>query len=193
MTYLRNRPIYLALTALALFSMPTLASAQSGQSASLNSFNGVWDTYGGISCRRGNAEPDELTIRDGKVEGTIQTTDNANRMVGKIDAYGRITVYVSGTFTLMTFKAVLIGHEGYGTAEATGDDVDCDGEWALRRRADPNVPDVHKTANGGTAPISPGYRSQSMSWNSQMKFRRLYETFRQRAADLRLKSIMKSR
>lgn len=167
MTFLCNRLIYLPLTVLAFFSLATLANAQSAQSGTLNNFDGVWDTYGGISCRRGNAEPDELRIQNGKVQGTIQTTDNANRIVGKIDAYGHLNAYVSGAYTLMTFKAVLIGHEGYGIAEAVGDDVDCDGEWSLRRRADPNIPDVHKTANGGTAPIPPGYKSRAMRWTAK--------------------------
>lgn len=193
MTSLRKRLFCAPFVVLALASVPTLSTAQSDKLPAVDIFDGVWDTYGGISCRRGNAEPEMVRIKAGKVLGTIQTTDNANRMFGNVDAHGRMNVFVNGTFTLMVFKAVLIGNEGYGIAEATGDDVDCDGEWALKRRANAEIPDVHRTADGGTATIPPGFRSSAMSWSGQRKFREYYQVFRKRAEDHRIKSIMQSR
>jgi hypothetical protein len=131
-----------------------------------------------------------LTIRNGKVAGTIDTTDNANRMAGKIDAFGRLTVYVTGSYTLMTFKAAVIGNEGYGPAEAIGDDMDCTGAWALKRRADPSVKGVHRTRDGGTARLDSGYASRALTWNGQRDFEKLYEDFTRRAENERLKTLM---
>ena len=51
-------------------------------------FNGVWVASVGISCREGDALPEILTIREGTIEGTIQTTDKSNRLFGKIDRFG---------------------------------------------------------------------------------------------------------
>ncbi|MBT5497228.1 MAG: hypothetical protein HOK54_15910 [Alphaproteobacteria bacterium] len=179
----------LILATLATFLALT-AKAGAGEPPAVTRFDGVWDSYGGISCRRGTANPEALTIRNGTVTGTIDTTDNGNRMVGKIDAFGRMIVYVNGTYTIMTFKATLIGHEGYGPAEAIGDDVDCTGAWALRRRADPSIKDLHRTGDGATARISPDFVSRALSWNGQREFEKLYEVFTRRAENDRLKSLM---
>lgn len=186
--------LIIALIFIATVSLATPAAfttkAHSGEPPSINRFDGVWDSYGGISCRRGNAEPEVLTIRNGEVSGTIETTDNSDRMFGKIDAFGRMTVYVNGQYTLMTFKAAVIGNEGYGPAEAIGDDVDCDGPWALKRRADPSIKGVHRTPDGATARIGLDFSSRAMSWNGQREFEKIYEVFNRRTENDRLKSIM---
>lgn len=174
-------------------AQPVPAVAQNGTSA-VTQYNGVWDAYGGISCREGDASPQFLTIRDGKVEGEVQTTDNANRMFGKINDFGQMTVYVNGTYTLMVFKAVLNNEEGYGTATAHGDDVDCAGQWALKRRADPNVAHVHRSARGGPAVrLASGFRSKAWNWSTQVDFEKKFHAFTRIAEDKRVKAIVESR
>ena len=163
--------------------------AHSGEPPEINRFNGVWDSYGGISCRRGNAEPEVLTIRNGELCATIQTTDNGRRMLGKIDAFGRMTVYVNGHYTLMIFKVAVIGDEGYGPAEAIGDDVSCDCAWALKRRADPSITGVHRIPDGATARIGLDFSTRAVSWNGQREVEKIYEVFNRRAENDRLKSM----
>jgi hypothetical protein len=166
------------------------AKVGAGEPPTVSRFDGVWDSYGGISCRRGVAIPEALTISNGKVSGTIDTTDTSNRMFGRIDGFGRMTVYVNGALSLMTFKATVIGNEGYGPAEAIGDDVDCDGAWTLKRRADPTIRGVHRTRNDGIAQIGPGFAERAMSWNEQREFEKMYEVFTRRAENSRLKALM---
>ena len=91
---------------------------------------------------------------------------------------------------LTIFKATVIGNEGYGPAEAIGDDVDCDGAWALKRRVDPSIKGVHRTPDGATARFGLDFSSRAMSWNGQREFTRMYEVFNRRAENDRLKSIM---
>ena len=177
-------------------SLPTLAvatpEASAGESSSINRFDGVWDTYGGIfSCNYGSAEPSVLTIRNGKVSGYVDTTDGGdNNLIGEIDQFGRMTLYVNGMFTLMEFKAAVIGNEGYGPAEAHGPSVICDGAWALKRRANPSVEGVHRTADGASARISVDFVSRAKSWDGWKEFEVLYESFTRRIEMERLKSIL---
>ena len=144
-------------------AQPAPAVAQKNL-ADLSRFNSVWDAYGGISYREGDAAPEVLTIRDGKVAGKVQTTDNANRIFGKIDRFGQLTAYVNGQYTLMRFDAVINGEERYGVATAQGDDVDCEGRWAVKRRADPGVAHVHRPGRG-SAPISLVVEFRRDAWN----------------------------
>ena len=194
--WVTNMKSIIALIFMATASLATpaafITTAHAEELPAINRFDGVWDSYGGIGvlCRRGNAEPEVLTIRNGKVEGTIQTTDNANHMFGKIDAFGRMTVYVNGQYTLMTFKAAVIGNEGYGPAKMIGDDVDCYGAWALKRRADPSIKGVHRTPDGATARIGLGFASRAVTWNGQRELKKLYEILARRVEIDRLKFIM---
>jgi hypothetical protein len=183
----------IALIFIATVSLATPAAfttkAHSGEPPSINRFDGVWDSYGGISCRRGNAEPEVLTIRNGELCATIQTTDNGRRMLGKIDAFGRMTVYVNGHYTLMIFKVAVIGDAGYGPAEAIVDDVSCDCAWALKRRADPSITGVHRIPDGATARIGLDFSTRAVSWNGQREVEKIYEGFNHRAENDRLKSM----
>ncbi|MGB0632422.1 MAG: hypothetical protein ACPGRZ_17165 [Alphaproteobacteria bacterium] len=178
-------------------ALPVPAAAQtaaSGDTSALARYNGVWDAYGGISCREGDAAPEVLTIRDGRIEGTVQTTDNATRMCGKINRFGQLTVFVNGHYTLMEFNAVIHGEEGYGTAIADGDDVDCDGQWALKRRADPNVAQVHRSPRGGApVKIAAGFESQAWRWSTQNSFEEKYRAFTRIAEDKRIRAVVESR
>ena len=167
-----------------------ISKVQAGELAAISRFDGVWDSYGSISCREGIARPNALKIRNGNVRGTIDTTDLANRMLGKIDRFGRMTVYVTGNYTLMTFKAAVIGNEGYGPAEVEGDDVDCNGAWAVKRRSDPSIKGVHFTPDGARARIDLDFVSRANSWHGQREFMRLYESFAGRIEINRLKYIM---
>jgi hypothetical protein len=181
--------IFIATIALATPAAFT-TKAHSGEPPTISRFDGVWDSYGGISCRRGTFEPEVLTIRNGEVSGTIQSADSGHLLFGKIDAYGRMTIYLTSVYTLLTLKAAVIDNEGYGPAEAIGDDVSCDGAWALKRRADPSIKGVHRTPDGATTRIGLDFSSHAMSWSAQREFKKTYEVFNRRAENDRLKSIM---
>jgi len=179
---------------LAIIAALPVPAAGQNDAHGVTKFNGVWDAYGGISCREGDASPEVLTIREGTIEGTIQTTDNSNRMFGKIDRFGQMTAYVNGQYTLMEFHAVIDGEEGYGPATAIGDDVDCDGAWTLKRRSDPNIPHVHQP-RPGAAPvkITADFRRDAWRWNTRRRFEDKFKALTRIAEDKRIKAIVESR
>jgi hypothetical protein len=145
---------YLVLVGALLAITEALPVPAAGQNdvPGVTQFNGVWVASVGISCREGDALPEILTIREGTIEGTIQTTDNSNRLFGKIDRFGQMTANVNGQYTLMEFHEVIDGEEGYGPAAAIGDDVDCEGARTLKRRSDPSIPHVQQP-RPGAAPV----------------------------------------
>ena len=150
-------------------AQPAPAVAQKNL-ADLSPFNGVWDAYGWISCREGDAAPEALTIRDGKVAGKVQTTDNANRIFGKIDRFGQQAAYVNGQYTLMRFDAVINDEKRYGVAH------------------------VHRPGRG-TAPVSLAaeFRRDDWNWGMQERFEQKFRALTRLAEDKRIKSIVERR
>lgn len=163
--------------------------------AAADGFDGVWDAYGGVSCREGVAYPEKFVIRQGKLVGTLNTTDNAGEIVGTVDAFGMVVGYASGHFTLIRLKGAMNETEAYGEMSAEGDDVDCTGAWSARKRVDADRRDVHavQQPDGSvkSIPLPGGYRSRSQTWNGQLEFERKYKELSKAAEEKRIRTIMK--
>lgn len=170
-------------------------AASPSTSAAAEGFDGVWDAYGGVSCREGIAYPEKFVIRQGKLKGALNTTDNAGDIIGTVDRFGKIIGYANGHFTLIRLKGIMNDTEAYGEMSAEGDDVDCTGSWSARKRVNPDRPDVHavKQPDGSvkSLPLPGGYRSRSQTWNGQLEFERRYNELSKAAEEKRIRAILK--